>query len=163
MAHTTADPTSGVAATRLRTGPGASGGSGGSGRATDEPTLGALLASASRDLTGLVHSEIELAKTELKVEVSTAVKGGAMFGAAAVLGGLALLLLSHAAAWGLFALGLPAWVGFVIVAVVYLLLAGVFALIGKRAVSKVGPPERTVRTAKDTAAFLKSPLNGQPG
>lgn len=152
-----ADPTRGVTAARPNAGIGAAG------RTGDEPTLGALVASASRDLTGLVHSEIELAKTELKAEVSTAVKGGVMFGAAAVLGGLAVVLLSHAAAWGLFAAGLPAWVGFLIIAVVYLLLAGVLALIGKRAVSKVGPPERTVRTAKDTAAFLKSPRGADAG
>ena len=145
------DPIRGATATRLNAGTAASG------RTGEEPTLGALVASASRDLTGLVHSEIELAKTELKAEVSTAVKGGVMFGAAAVLGGLAVILLSHAAAWGLVAAGLPPWAGFLIIAAVYLLLAGVFALIGKRAVSKVGPPERTVRTAKDTAAFLKSP------
>ena len=153
MANAMTDPTRGGTATRPGTGPG-----GGTG--TDEPTLGALVASASRDLTGLVHSEIELAKTELKAEVSTAVKGGVMFGAAAVLGGLAVILLSHAAAWVLFALGLPAWAGFLIVAAVYLLLAGIFAFIGWRAMKKVGPPERTVRTSKDTAAFLKNPLNG---
>ena len=151
-----ADPIRGATATHLNAGAGASGRPGGG-----EPTLGALVASASRDLTGLVHSEIELAKTELKAEVSTAVKDGVMFGAAAVLGGLAVILLSHAVAWGLFAAGLPAWVGFLIIAVVYLLLAGIFALIGKRAVSKVGPPERTVRTAKDTAAFLKSPRGAE--
>ena len=151
-----ANPIRGATATRLNAGIGTSGRPDGG-----EPTLGALVASASRDLTGLVHSEIELAKTELKAEMSTAVKGGVMFGAAAVLGGLAVILLSHAVAWGIFAAGLPAWVGFLIVAVVYLLLAGVFALIGKRAVSKVGPPERTVRTAKDTAVFLKSPIGAE--
>ena len=157
MANAMTDPTRGVTATRPGTGPG---GVSGTTSGTNEPTLGALVASASRDLTGLVHSEIELAKIELKAEVSTAVKGGVMFGAAAVLGGLAIILLSHAAAWGLFALGLPAWAGFLIVAAVYLLLAGIFAFIGLRAVKKVGPPERTVRTSKDTAAFLKNPLNG---
>ena len=155
MANATADPTRGATVARPYAGVGPVS------RTGEEPTLGALVASASRDLTGLVHSEIELAKTELKAEVSTAVKGGVMFGAAAVLGGLAVILLSHAAAWGLFAAGLPAWVGFLIIAVIYLLLAGVFALIGKRAVSKVGPPERTVRTAKETAAFLKSPRGNE--
>ena len=160
MANAMADQTRGATAARPSTGAGSARGTG---QARDEPTLGALLASASRDLTGLVHSEIELAKTELKSEVSTAIKGGVMFGAAAVLGGLAVVLLSHAAAWGLFAAGLPAWAGFLIVAVVYLLLAGVLALIGLRAVKKVGPPERTVRTTKQTAAFLKNPLNGSAG
>jgi hypothetical protein len=54
------------------------------------------------------------------------------------------------------AAGLNRAVAFVIVAVVYLIIAGILALIGRRAVSKVGPPERTIRTSKETAAFLKS-------
>ena len=38
----------------------------------DEPTIGQLVANASKDLSGLVRGEIELAKTELK---KTAVEG----------------------------------------------------------------------------------------
>jgi len=29
-----------------------------------------------------------------------------------------------------------------------------------RAIAKLGPPERTIRTSKHTAAFLKSPRSG---
>ncbi len=127
---------------------------------SSEETLGALLATASRDLSTLVRSEIELAKAEVKVDVKNGVMGGAMFGAAGFLGVLAIILLSIAAAYGLVAAGLhPGW-AFLIVAVVYLLIAGLLALVGKRAVSKVGPPERTIRTSKETAAFLKSPRTG---
>jgi hypothetical protein len=125
-----------------------------------EESLGALFAAASRDLSALVHGEIELAKAEIRVEVKSAVTGGALFGAAALLGVLALPLLLIAAAYGLVAAGLPRAVAFLIVAAVLLVLAGVLALFGKKAVSKVGPPERTIRTAKDTAVFLKSPRSG---
>ena len=122
-----------------------------------EQTLGALFADASRDLSALVHDEIELAKAEIRRDVKNGATGGAMFGAAAFVAILAVILLSIAAAYGLVALGLhPGW-AFLIVAVVYLLAAVVFALVGKRAVSKVGPPERTIRTSKETAAFLKNP------
>jgi membrane protein implicated in regulation of membrane protease activity len=80
-----------------------------------------------------------------------------MFGAAGFVAVLAVILLSIAAAYGLVALGLhPGW-AFLIVAVVYLVAAAVFVLMGKRAVSKVGPPKRTIRTSKETAAFLKHP------
>ena len=34
-------------------------------------------------------------------------------------------------------------------------------LVGKKAISKVGPPERTIRTSKDTATFLKSPRSDE--
>jgi Putative Actinobacterial Holin-X, holin superfamily III len=125
-----------------------------------EPTLGALFATASRDLSTLVRSEIELAKAEIKVDVKNAATGGAMFGAAGLLAVLALPLLLIAAAYGLVAAGLPRAVAFLIVAAVLLLVAGVLVFVGKKAVSKVGPPERTIRTSKDTAAFLKSPRSG---
>ena len=125
--------------------------------ASGEATLGALIAAASRDLSALVRSEIELAKAEIRVDVKNGALGGAMFGAAGFLGVLAVVLLSIAAAYGLVAAGLhPAW-AFLVVAGVYLLLAGLLALVGKKAVGKVGPPERTIRTSKETAAFLKSP------
>lgn len=123
----------------------------------DEATFGALVAAASRDLSTLVRSEIELAKAEIKDDVKHGVTGGAMFGAAGFLGVLVIILLSIAAAYGLVAAGLhPAW-AFLIVAGTYLLVAGVLVLLGLRSVKKVGAPERTIRTSKDTAAFLKSP------
>jgi hypothetical protein len=122
-----------------------------------EQTLGALFATASRDLSTLVRSEIELAKAEIRVDVKNGATGGAMFGAAAFLGVLAVILLSIAAAYGLVALGLhPGW-AFLIVAGGYLLLAAILGLVGRKVISKVGPPERTIRTSKETASFLKRP------
>ena len=122
-----------------------------------QQTLGQLFAEASRDLSTLVHDEIELAKAEIRRDVKNGVTGGAMFGAAGFVAVLAVILLSIAAAYGLVALGLhPGW-AFLIVAGVYLLAAVLFALMGKRSVSKVGPPQRTIRTSKETAAFLKHP------
>jgi len=129
----------------------------GSGSGVDEPTLGALFSTASRDISTLLRSEIELAKIEIKQDVQNGAKGGAMFAVAGVFGFLALILLLIAGAYGLVAAGVPRALAFVIVAVVLLIVAGVLALVGKRAVSKVGPPERTIRTSKETAAFLKSP------
>ena len=122
-----------------------------------QPSLGQLFAEASRDLSALVHDEIELAKAEIRRDVKNGVTGGAMFGAAAFVALLAVILLSIAAAYGLVAAGLhPAW-AFLIVAGVYLLGAVLFVLMGKRTISKVGPPQRTIRTSKETAAFLKHP------
>lgn len=126
-------------------------------RPSDEATLGALFATASRDLSNLVRDEIELAKAELRDDVKNGVKAGAMLGAAGFLGVVAFGLLSVAAAFALVAMGLhPAW-AFAVVAGAYLLLAGGLAMVAKKAIGKVGPPERTIRTSRDTAAFLKSP------
>ena len=124
---------------------------------SSEETLGALFVTASRDLSTLVRSEIELAKAEIRADVKNGATGGAMFGAAGFLGVLAVVLLSVAAAYGLVALGLHPGLAFLAVAGFYLLLAAVLALVGKKAIGKVGPPQRTIRTSKDTASFLKSP------
>ena len=124
-----------------------------------EETLGMLFANASRDLSALVHGEIALAKAEIRVDVKNAAAGGAMFGAAAYLGVVASILLFITLALFLAWLGLEAWLAFLIVTVFLLLLAGLLALLGKRKVAKVGPPERTLRTSKDTVAFLKSPTS----
>jgi len=124
-----------------------------------EETLGMLIANASRDLSALVQGEIALAKAELQLEAKNAATGGAMFGAAAYLGIVASILLFITLALFLTWLGLEAWVAFLIVTVLLLLVAGVLVLLGKKKVKKVGPPERTLRTSKDTVAFLKSPTS----
>ena len=126
-------------------------------RGSSEETLGALFVTASRDLSTLVRSEIELAKAEIRADVKNGATGGAMFGAAGFLGVLAVVLLSVSAAYGLVALGLHPGLAFLAVAGFYLLLAAVLALVGKKAIGKVGPPQRTIKTSKDTASFLKSP------
>lgn len=121
-----------------------------------EPSLGTLVASATKDLSALVRSEVELAKHELKSEAKHAVAGSGMFIVAGFFGLLALILLLIAAAYGLTALGLaPGW-AFLIVAVVLLLLAGALAFVGLRQVKKIGAPEATIRTTKDSVATLKS-------
>lgn len=122
-----------------------------------DQTLGALVAQASQDLSALVRHEVELAKAEVRLDVRQAAKGGAMFGAAAYLGVLASVLLALTVALFLAWLGLPAWLAFLVVSVVLLLAAGGLALAGKKAAAQVRPPERTLRTSKDTVAFLKHP------
>lgn len=120
-----------------------------------EPSLGDLVASASKDLSTLVRSEIQLAKLEMKKEAIKAATGGGMLGAAAFLGLFALMMLSFAAAYGLEALGLATGWSFLIVAGAYLLLAGGLTFGGVAAMKRIGAPERTIRTTKDTVAVLK--------
>ncbi len=122
----------------------------------EEQTVGQLVAAASRDLSTLIHSEIELAKAELRADAKAAGRGGAMLGIAGFLGVLVVILLSIAAAFGLVALGLHEAVAFLIVAVVYLLVAGALAFVGIKAVKTVKPPERSIRAAKETASLVNS-------
>ena len=129
----------------------------------EQRTLGQLVAQASDDLSGIVRAEIALAKAELRGDVKNAALGGGLFGAAGYLGLLASILLVIAAAYGLVAAGLAPWLAFLIVAVVLLLIAGILALVGKSRLGKLGPPERTIRTAQATIAAVKPGNAAKPG
>ncbi len=123
--------------------------------ATSEPSLGELVSSATSDLSRLVKTEIALAKVELKKEAVAAGKGVGMFGGAGVAGLFAVIFLSIAAAYGISALGIPLGAGFLVVGVLYLLAAGLLALLGKKNLAKVGKPEKTLATVKDDIAWAK--------
>jgi hypothetical protein len=129
----------------------------GSSTPTTEASLGELVANATRDLSSLVHQEIELAKVEIKRDVAAAGKGAGMFGGAGFLGLFALVFLSISAADGLHWLGVPLGCGFFAVGALYLIVAGVLVLTGKKSLKKVGPPEKTIETLKDDAAWAKHP------
>ena len=103
-----------------------------------------------------MSQEIALAKAEIKREVSAAGKGAGLFGGAGFTGLLALVFLSIALA---FAIGRPTTlgVGFLVVGLLYLLAAVVLAVTGKKKLSQVGPPEKTIETLKDDVAWVKHP------
>lgn len=120
----------------------------------EDRTLGQLVGDASRDLSELVRYEVALAKAEIRDDVKRGAVAGGMFGAAGYLGVLATVVLVIAAGLGL-AEALPGWLAFLIVAVVLLLVAGLLALVGKRQIGRIGPPERTIRTTKETIATVR--------
>jgi hypothetical protein len=120
-----------------------------------ERTVGQLVAQASQDVSEIVRAEIALAKAELATSAKNGAVAGGMFATAGYLGFLASILLTIAAAYGLSALGLaPGW-AFLIVAGVFLLLAGLLALIGRSRVTKVGPPKRAIESTRQTIAAVK--------
>jgi len=122
----------------------------------DEPTVGQLVANVSKDLSSLVRSEVELAKTELKKTAAAAGTGAGMIAAAAFLALLAIILLSIAAAFGLTAAGLHPAIAFLIVAGAYLLIGVVLVLIGMRALKSAKGPQRTIDSAKESVEVLKA-------
>lgn len=106
----------------------------------------------------LFRQEIELAKTELKAEIRTAGRAGGLFGGAAVVGFLAVLLLSFAAAWALGDLDpLNPALGFLIVGAIYAVVAGVLAMQGRSTAQEVDPslPE-TTQSLKEDARWAKN-------
>jgi hypothetical protein len=122
----------------------------------DGPTVGQLVANASKELSSLVRSEVELAKTELKKTAIAAGTGAGMFAAAAFLALLAVILLSIAAAYGLTAAGLHPAIAFLIVAGAFLLIGAILVFIGMRALKSAKGPERTIETSKQSVEALKA-------
>ncbi len=121
-----------------------------------EPTIGQLVASASRDVSTLVRKEIELAKTELAQAGKAGGMGVAMFAGAAFFSLFGLGFLLTALAWGLTSLfGWSAWLAFLVVALLLFIITGVLAMIGKKKFSRVGPPTRAIATTQETIATLK--------
>lgn len=121
----------------------------------EEPTIGRLVADASRDISSLIQNEIALAKAELKVSLKYGGEGAGLFGAAAFLGLLAVIMLSVAFAYFLSMTGLHlAWC-FLIVFGVYVLIAGLLAFVGSRQVKKVRPPERAIHQAQEASTIFK--------
>jgi hypothetical protein len=129
----------------------------GDGVAVEEQTLGQLVATASRDLSLLVHKEFELVKAELTEDAKRAGIGAGFLGGGGFLAVFGLIFISIAAAYGLSWLGMGLGWGFFIVAVVYFGAAGGLAFGGLRNVKKVGPPRRTINTVKDDIAWAKHP------
>lgn len=121
----------------------------------DDPTIGRLVANATRDISALVQSEIKLAKSELKVSVRSGGLGVALFAVAAFILLLVVILASITAAFFLTMTGLHAAWCFLIVTGAYVLVAVLFVLIGIRKVKKVRAPDRTIATAKEIPAALK--------
>lgn len=121
----------------------------------EEPTIGRLVADASRDISSLIRGEIALAKSELKISVRAGGIGAGLLGAAAFLGVLAVILLSISVAYFLDMIpGINTAVAFLIVFAAYLLAAGILALVGVKKFKQVGPPERAIAQAQKSKEIL---------
>jgi uncharacterized membrane protein YqjE len=121
----------------------------------DEPTIGRLVADASRDISSLVRGEIALAKSELKVSVRAGGIGAGLLGAAAFLGLLAIVLLSVSIAYFIDMIpGINSAVAFLIVFGLYVVVAAVLGLVGVKKLKQVGPPERAIAQAQKSKEIL---------
>ncbi|WP_406830632.1 phage holin family protein [Pedococcus sp. KACC 23699] len=116
--------------------------------------VGELFADISRDLSTLVRQEMELAKAEIRESATRAGKGAGMLGGAGVASYFVLLFLSIALWWGLGNEIGRAWAALV-VAVVWAVIAGVLASIGRREIKQVKGIPQTTKTAREIPAALK--------
>ncbi|GAB7031973.1 phage holin family protein [Streptomyces sp. NPDC021749] len=119
-------------------------------------SLGQLVATATAEMSALVHDEIALAKAELRQDAKRAGIGSAAFVVAGALALFALPVLSFAAAYGIHNLGLGLAWSFLIVGGAFLVLAGLLALIAMAKIKKIKKPEKSMNSARKTAAVLQN-------
>jgi hypothetical protein len=123
----------------------------------DDPTIGRLVADASRDISTLLSKEIELAKSELKVSVRAGGTGIGLLAGAAFIAVLGVIMLSFTIVyfinWG--GAGLALHWAFLIVTVFWFLVTALLAWIGIRKLKTVGPPERAIEQGKEIPKALK--------
>jgi uncharacterized membrane protein YqjE len=131
----------------------------------DDRSVGELVFDVSERVSTLVREEIELAKTEVSEKISKLVRGSVVGIAAGVFAFLGLILLMHSIAWLLNdILGTAAWVGFLIEAVLFFIVAAVAGLLAYRAVQAGAPPtpEMAIEEGKRIRQTLESGTTPPP-
>ncbi|MFE7571889.1 phage holin family protein [Streptomyces sp. NPDC057539] len=124
--------------------------------AAGDRSIGQLVASATAEMSALVHDEIALAKAEIRQDVKRGVTGGTAIAIAAVFALFSLPVLSFAAAYGIHNLGLGLAWSFLIVGGAFLILAALLAGLALLKFKKVKPPEKSIASARETAAVLQN-------
>jgi Putative Actinobacterial Holin-X, holin superfamily III len=123
--------------------------------AASRDSLGDLVALAVSDISQLVRDEVDLAKLELKADARRLGIGAALFGMAAFVGCLVLMLLCFAYAYGLIAVGIAGWAAFLIVAGTAILVAALAVLVGLTRFRGLTGLRKTRRTVSDDIAMIK--------
>jgi hypothetical protein len=126
------------------------------GAAQDERSLSELVKALSDQSTRLARMEVELAKAELQQKGKQIGIGAGAFGGAAFLGFFAFAALTATLILALDQ-AVDAWLAALIVTVVYAVIAGILALVGKSRVEKGSPPvpERAIETTKEDVEAAK--------
>ncbi|ARF62569.1 MULTISPECIES: phage holin family protein [Streptomyces] len=119
-------------------------------------SIGQLVAAATAEMSALVHDEIALAKAEVRQDAKRGAIGSIAFVAAGVFALFSIPVLSFAAAYGIHNLGLGLAWSFLIVGGAFIALGLLLAFLGIRKFKKVKPPEKSIASAKQTAAVLQN-------
>lgn len=122
----------------------------------DPRSIGDIVGDIATDLSAMVRSELELAKTEAKAEVAKAGKGAGMFGGAAIAGYFALLFFSL---FGMYLLAEAVdvqWAALIVFAV-WLAVAAVLGLLGRSQLKSINPAlDRTQQTLKEDVQWARN-------
>jgi uncharacterized membrane protein YqjE len=119
-------------------------------------SLGDIVGDISKDLSSLVRQEMDLAKTELKQEITKTGKGAGMLGAAGVAGLLTLVFLSLAVTY-LLDNWMPVELAALIVSLLWGAAAAVLAVRGRNQVQQANPQLPTTQhTLKEDVQWAKA-------
>ena len=130
----------------------------GSARDTQDRSVGELVQLLTTQVSTLARKEVELAKLELAEKGKVLGIGGGMLGAAGLVAVLGLGALTAFLILALTELIDEAWLAALIVAVVYLGIAGVLALLGRKSIQKASPlvPEQATESVKEDVEWVKT-------
>ena len=115
--------------------------------ADSRASVGELFSEVAEDLSTLMRQEVELAKAEVRESATRAGKGAGLLAGAGISGHMVLLFASVAAWWGIGDATGRGWAA-LIVAGIWLIIAAVLALIGRREISAVQGVPQTAETVK---------------
>ena len=115
--------------------------------ADSRASVGELFSEVAEDLSTLLRQEVELAKAEIRQSATRAGKGAALLTGAGVSGHMVLLFASVAAWWGIGDATGHGWSA-LIVAAIWLVIAAILGLMGRREISAVPGIPQTTQTVK---------------
>jgi hypothetical protein len=118
------------------------------------PSVGEAFSEVAEDLSTLMRQEVELAKAELRQSATRAGKGAGLLAGAGVGGHMVLLFASVAAWWGLGDSTGHGWSA-LIVGAIWLVIAVVLGLLGRREITAVSGVPQTAQTVKKIPGAVK--------
>jgi Putative Actinobacterial Holin-X, holin superfamily III len=126
---------------------------------SSDQSVGELVSGIASDLSTLMRQELDLAKVEVRQEVSKAGKAAGMLGGAGLAGWMVALFLSFTLLYLLDSAIDAGWAA-LIVALIWAIIGAVLFVIGRNRLKAVDPtPHRTVETVKEDVEWLKTRNN----
>lgn len=115
-----------------------------------------LLKEFMSEVSTLIRQEVALARTEMTEKLTIMARASIMLVVAAFVAFLAAGVLTATIVLAI-NVALPAWLAALIVTVVYLIIAGIFGLVGYKRLQKAGKPvpEQTIETIKEDISWAK--------
>ena len=117
-------------------------------------SLGDLLGEVTRDISTLMRQEVVLAKAELKESAGKSAKGAGLLGGAGYSALMAVFFLSLGLWWALGTFMGGGWSG-VVVAVIWVVIALILFVVGRRQLKEVQGAPQTVETLKEIPETLR--------